>query len=604
MNINQLYKYIGAISEQIPLVHSYSNKSVYDYWNMDEVKYGSVCFSVQNVSAGSHTTTYTGILYYGDRLMEDRSNIESVYSDATLSLQTIINTLSNSDDVEVSFPIQITYFEQEFADQLAGAYANLTITVEGVGQCGFDGTILPTPIYPGEDGFDAENYYTKSQVDALLDRYDAIVDEKLEGYAKDTDLASYVTKTELEEKGYIDHIPANLVTESELNETLDRKGYLTSIPSGYVTESELDEKLQKDGYLKEIPAKYVTEQELAEKGFLTHIPSNYVTDAKLESKGYLTEIPAKYVTETELDEKGYLTEVPPYYVTESELSKYEFTSKDYVDALVGDAFHSDDYYTKQEVNEGFASKAYVADEIVKVQSGGEVDLSGYVTKLELNDKHYLTSIPSDYVTESELASKGYLTEIPAKYVTEAELESKRYLTEIPSYYVTESELESKRFLTEIPSYYVTESELEANGYLKEIPPYYVTESELADQGYATKEYVKQQVANVEVDLTDYATKSYVDAEIDKIQAGDVDLSDYYTKTESNNRFATKAYVAEEIAKVQSGGSIDLSGYVTDQELEDALKDVNVDLTGYATESYVNGLVGDINSILNSVLNDI
>ena len=630
MNTVNLYRYIKSITDQMPLVHSYSNKSVYDYWNTEEVKYGSVVFSVKSVSAREDTTSYNGILYFGDRLLEDRSNVEDIYADATTTLQTILNTLAESDVVEVSYPVSITYFEQEFADQLAGAYADVNLIVRG--DVGCDG-LIPALIYPN-DNFDPENYYTKDQVDSILARYDSILDDKIVDFVKETDLAEYVSKTELEEKGYLDHIPSNYVTDAKLSDVLKDKAYLTEIPEGYITENELDVKLQKGGYLTEIPANYVTEAKLAEQGYLTeippqyvtetelgergyldHVPDNYVTKQALEERGYLTEIPARYVTEAKLAEQGYLTEIPPQYVTETELAKLEYVPKDYVDSLVGEAFHSDDYYTKDQVREGFATKAYVADEIVKIQTGGQVDLTGYVTKLELEDRKYLTEVPSKYVTETELAEKGFLTEIPSKYVTEAELEDRKYLTEIPSYYVTESELSEKGYLTEIPSKYVTESELAA-------------------QGYATKEYVKQQVANVEVDLTDYATKSYVDAEIDKIQAGDVDLSDYYTKTESNNRFATKAYVAEEIAKVQSGGSIDLSGYVTDQELEDALKNVEVDLsgyytrsqtdakfttktyvdekvanvevdlTGYATEVYVNGLVGDINSILNSVLNDI
>ena len=501
MNVIQLYKYIGAISEQIPLVHSYSNKSVYDYWNMDEVKYGSVCFSVQNVSAGSHTTTYTGILYYGDRLMEDRSNIESVYSDATLSLQTIINTLSNSDDVEVSFPIQITYFEQEFADQLAGAYANLTITVEGVGQCGFDGTILPTPIYPGEDGFDTENYYTKSQVDALLDRYDAIVDEKLDEYAKETDLASYVTKTELDERGYIDHIPANYVTESELNETLDRKGYLTSIPSGYVTESELDEKLDREGYLTEIPANYVTESELESKNYLTEVPDIYVTKQEVANEGYLKEIPSYYVTESELESKNYLTEVPDIYVT------------------------------KQEV----ADAGYLT-EIPPY----------YVTESELESKRYLTEVPDIYITKQEVADEGYLKEIPSYYVTETELEEKGYLTEIPPYYVTESEIAEQNFATKdyVIQAIAGEQDILENYYTKEeADSQFATPDEVKDiiqqtanlENYYTKEEVDTKIANVEVDLTGYATEAYVNNLVGKInEVLDSVLNDVDTESLENS----------------------------------------------------------------------
>ena len=76
--------------------------------------------------------------------------------------------------------------------------------------------------------------------------------------------------------------------------------------------------LQDAGYLTEIPAEYVTETELENKGYLTEIPDEYVTETELEAKGYLTvhqsldgyaktsDIPTKV---SQLDnDKGYLTE--------------------------------------------------------------------------------------------------------------------------------------------------------------------------------------------------------------------------------------------------------------------------------------------------------
>ena len=55
-------------------------------------------------------------------------------------------------------------------------------------------------------------------------------------------------------------------------------------------------------------------------------------------------------------------------------------------------------------------------------------LSDYATKKWVNDKGYLTSIPSEYITENELNGKGYLTSIPDEYITENELNSKNYIT--------------------------------------------------------------------------------------------------------------------------------------------------------------------------------
>ena len=56
----------------------------------------------------------------------------------------------------------------------------------------------------------------------------------------------------------------------------------------------------------------------------------------------------------------------------------------------------------------------------------EADLDNYYTKEEVDGKipdvsDFITSIPSEYITETELNDKGYLTSIPDTYITEGEL---------------------------------------------------------------------------------------------------------------------------------------------------------------------------------------
>lgn len=79
---------------------------------------------------------------------------------------------------------------------------------------------------------------------------------------------------------------------------------------------------------------------------------------------------------------------------------------------------------------------------------------------------------TEYLRENVIApavdeaidNKGFLTEVPSEYITETELTAKKYLTAVPSEYVTETELSAKKYLTTIPSEYVTETELTAKGY--------------------------------------------------------------------------------------------------------------------------------------------
>lgn len=95
-------------------------------------------------------------------------------------------------------------------------------------------------------------------------------------------------------------------------------------------------------------------------------------------------------------------------------------------------------------------------------------------------------------------------------------------------------------------------------------------------GYATEEYVQEQIKDIdipEVDLSGYATEDYVKQEITKAQleGDDVDLSNYYTKAQTD----------KQIKDAQP----DLSGYAKKSEIPST--------TGFATETYVDNKVGAI-----------
>ena len=125
--------------------------------------------------------------------------------------------------------------------------------------------------------------------------------------------------------------------------------------------------------------------------------SGYATKVDLNTKADKTAIPTKVSQLT--NDKGYLISIPSEYVTETELS-----------------------------DKGYATETYVQNKIAEASlSGGEVDLSGYATKDDLNTKADKTAIPTKV---SQLTNdKGYLTSIPSEYVTETELSAKGYLTD-------------------------------------------------------------------------------------------------------------------------------------------------------------------------------
>lgn len=72
--------------------------------------------------------------------------------------------------------------------------------------------------------------------------------------------------------------------------------------------------------------------------------------------------------------------------------------------------------------------ATVEDAINNISNNGGsgADMSNYYTKEQIDNKGYITEIPSEYVTETDL--DGYLTSIPTEYITETELNNKGYAT--------------------------------------------------------------------------------------------------------------------------------------------------------------------------------
>ena len=159
---------------------------------------------------------------------------------------------------------------------------------------------------------------------------------------------------------------------------------------------------------------------------------------------------------------------------------------------------------------------------------GNVDLSDYVTKSELQAKLDALDINIDL---SSYATKEELTNA----INSIDLSAYAKKTDIPSLngYVTETELNSKGYLTE-------HQDLSAYALKTEIPSL---------DGLATTEYVDNAIANVP-------------------SGGNVDLSNYYTKAETNalipslEGYATEEYVSTAINSIPA---TDLSNYYTKNE---------------------------------------
>ena len=141
--------------------------------------------------------------------------------------------------------------------------------------------------------------------------------------------------------------------------------------------------------------------------------------------------------------------------------------------------------------EGLATKSYVDENIAKVATSGDIDLSNYVTKDTVYTKEQTDAlIPSVPSKVSQLENdSNYLSSIPEEYVTDTELNAKGYLTE-------HQDLSAYALKTEIPT----------------VPSL---------DGYATTQYVDNAIANVPTtDLSNYYTKAetYSKTEVDTLVA--------------------------------------------------------------------------------------
>ena len=139
MNVNQLVHIIKEVALSQTPVKTVYDGDVYENWNSAEAKYGSMNIGLQSMVYNGNQVTYTFILYYGDRLLQDKSNVNSIYTDGLNAIQAVVNILNREYMLDIDEGITYTPFEQKFMDYLAGVYAQVEITADSeLGLCGID----------------------------------------------------------------------------------------------------------------------------------------------------------------------------------------------------------------------------------------------------------------------------------------------------------------------------------------------------------------------------------------------------------------------------------------------------------------------------------
>lgn len=127
--LTNLKNQIGEIALSQPEVNAYGEGSVYDLLNSGGKieKYAAVVATFQSASIVDDNYTATVNLFYIDRLTKfDDNNRLQVQDTAVQTLHNILLQLAEEYDVENE---SYTLFTQKFADNCAGAYATLKITL-------------------------------------------------------------------------------------------------------------------------------------------------------------------------------------------------------------------------------------------------------------------------------------------------------------------------------------------------------------------------------------------------------------------------------------------------------------------------------------------
>lgn len=138
MNLQQLLHKIESFAKQQKFVNSVTIGDVYENWNgRPDKKYGALNIDVPQLIVNSNMQQMQVFLYYADRLTNDHSNEYEIKTTAELVLNNIVNYCAEIGDVNEGWTI--TFFTQQFADELSGGYVSFYVEIEKpIGECLID----------------------------------------------------------------------------------------------------------------------------------------------------------------------------------------------------------------------------------------------------------------------------------------------------------------------------------------------------------------------------------------------------------------------------------------------------------------------------------
>lgn len=134
MNLKSLCKELGEMAKAQELVNYSAAGSSLGEINPLAVDFYPFFFIIPsgNHQVLENTTRFSLVLYYVDRLLEDNTNTIDIFSSSIENLKNILigaRSIPGVVDVESVYTIR-NFLPEKLNDRLAGAYAEVRITVE------------------------------------------------------------------------------------------------------------------------------------------------------------------------------------------------------------------------------------------------------------------------------------------------------------------------------------------------------------------------------------------------------------------------------------------------------------------------------------------
>ena len=129
MNFQSFYDTVKQIALNTRTVESFYIGDVSTNWNSLNIVYGSFDVNINYIRRVGNFNIVNLSLYYGGKLKNDSSNLFEIQSNGFNVIINVINHLKENFEIEDVEDVQIFPFWQQFADILAGCYADVNIFV-------------------------------------------------------------------------------------------------------------------------------------------------------------------------------------------------------------------------------------------------------------------------------------------------------------------------------------------------------------------------------------------------------------------------------------------------------------------------------------------